>query len=123
VLGEALARGQGARTAAIAYGVTMTANAYAWASLWLYASHGRRLLSPSFPEAERGMATLLFTIGAAAYTGTACVALLNAYAFLGLQAALAAYYALDPLSRRAMRRSPEPPEARAATRAQGGPDG
>jgi uncharacterized membrane protein len=103
VLGEALAKGQGTRTAAVVYGVTMAANAYAWGALWLYASHRRRVLDAAFPEAERGMATLLFTIGGVLYTVAVGVAFLNAFAFLGLQAAFAVYYALDPISRRAAR--------------------
>ena len=92
----------------------MAANAYAWGALWLYASHRRRLLDAAFPEAERGMATLLFTIGGVLYTVAVGVAFLNAFAFLGLQAAFAVYYALDPISRRTRRglaRHVPPPEA------------
>jgi uncharacterized membrane protein len=103
VLGQALARGAGERAAAVVYGTTMTANALAWTGLWLYASHGRRLLTSSFPEAERRTATLLFNAGAVVYAAAIAVAFVNAYAFLGIQAALAVYYALDPLSRRASR--------------------
>jgi uncharacterized membrane protein len=101
VLGQALARGQGERTAAVVYGVTMAVNAYAWTVLWLYASHRRRLLRSSFPESERQMATFLFTLGSVVYTAAVGVAFLSPYAFLALQAVLALYYALDPLSRRA----------------------
>jgi uncharacterized membrane protein len=100
VLGEALARGQGARTAAVFYAVTMAVNAYAWTALWLYGSHRRRLLHASFPEEERALATLLFSIGVVLYTLAIGVAFLNAYAFLALQAAFAIYYALDPVNRR-----------------------
>jgi TMEM175 potassium channel family protein len=100
VLGQALARGQSAETAAVFYAVTMTVNAYAWSALWLYASHRRRLLHASFPEEERALATMLFTIGAVLYTLAILVAFLNAYAFLALQAAFAIYYALDPVTRR-----------------------
>ena len=101
VLGQALARGQGETTAAVVYGVTMSANAYAWTALWLYASHRRRLLRSSFPESERRVSTLLFTLGSVIYTAAVGVAFLSAYAFLALQAVLAVYYAFDPLSRRA----------------------
>jgi uncharacterized membrane protein len=106
VLGEALARGQGARTAAVAYGAVMAVNAFAWTGLWLYASSRRRLLHADFPERERAMATGLFTLGVLVYTLSVGVAFLNAYAFLALQAALAVYYAFDPISRRAGRRGP-----------------
>ncbi len=103
VLGEALSRGAGTRTAAIFYSTTMTVNAWAWAALWLYASAGRRLLHPSFPEPERRVATLLFTSGTVVYTLSILVAVVNAFACLAFHAALAFYYALDPLSRRASR--------------------
>jgi len=104
VLGQALAKGQGTRTAAVVYGVVMAINAYAWGGLWLYASRRRRLLRADFPEDERATATLLFTFGVVAYTLSIGVAFLNAYAFLAVQGALATYYALDPISRRAARR-------------------
>src|ERR1700727_1202395 len=52
VLGEALAKGHGAKTAAVVYAVCMALNAWAWGAMWLYGSHRRRLLHPSFPEQE-----------------------------------------------------------------------
>jgi len=104
VLGVALAKGQGTQTAAVVYGVTMAVNAFAWAGLWLYGSHKRRLLPASFPESERALATLLFTIGVVIYVLAVGVAFWNAYVFLGLQAAVAVYYALDPVTRRPGRR-------------------
>jgi uncharacterized membrane protein len=103
VLGQALAKGQGTRTAAVVYGVVMALNACAWGGLWLYASRHRRLLRTDFPEDERATATLLFTSGVVVYTLSVGVAFLNAYAFLALQGALAVYYAFDPISRRAAR--------------------
>jgi uncharacterized membrane protein len=113
VLGQALARGEGARTAAVIYAVTMAVNAWAWSALWLYGSHKRRLLHEEFPEAERGTATLMFTIGVVMYTLAVGVAFVNAYAFLGLQGLFALYYAIDPISRRPKRivsRSASPQE-------------
>jgi uncharacterized membrane protein len=107
VLGEALHRHQGAEAAAVFYGLTMAANAYAWGALWLYASHRRRLLLPAFPEADRSTATVLFTVGVILYTAAVGVAFLSPYAFLVLQAVLAVYYALDPLSRWVTRRRRE----------------
>jgi uncharacterized membrane protein len=100
VLGEALAKGQGAETAAVVYAVCMALNAWAWGAMWLYGSHKRRLLAASFPEQERGTATLLFTVGVIMYTLAVGVAFWNAYAFLLLQALFALYYAIDPISRR-----------------------
>jgi uncharacterized membrane protein len=103
VFGRALQAGQGARVAAVFYSVTMAVNAYAWAALWLYASHGRRLLADSFPESQRHVATLLFTAGTVAYTLAVGLAFLSPVASLAFQGAMAMYYALDPLSRRAAR--------------------
>jgi len=100
VLGEALSRGEGARVAAVVYSVTMTINACAWSAMWLYASCGRRLLTDDFPEQRRRAATLAFTSGGLIYALTIAVAVINAFACLAFHAALALYYALDPLSRR-----------------------
>jgi uncharacterized membrane protein len=108
VFGEALRSGQGARTAAFFYSATLTVNAIAWSALWLYASVGRRLLVPAFPESERRLSTTLFVSGTGAYAVSVLVALLNAYACLAFHALLAAYYAFDPLSRRAAHGAPPP---------------
>jgi uncharacterized membrane protein len=101
VLGEALRLGDGARTAAVLYSATMTLNACAWAALWVYASHGRRLLRPSFPEEQRRTTTLSFTLGGVPYAVSIGIALVSPYACLVFHAAIAFYYALDPISRRA----------------------
>jgi uncharacterized membrane protein len=103
VLGQALGQEHGERTAAVFYSATMAVNAYSWTALWLYASVGRRRLLPSFPESERRVATLLFTSGSIAYTLSIGVAFLNAFVCLGFHAALAVFYAFDPVSRRAAR--------------------
>ncbi|HZB97993.1 MAG TPA: TMEM175 family protein [Candidatus Sulfotelmatobacter sp.] len=103
VFGRALREGEGARTAAAVYSITMAINAYAWAALWLYASQRRRLLSTAFPEAQRGIATVLFSVGTVVYTVSIGVAFLSPFACLAFHAALAIYYAFDPLSRRAAR--------------------
>jgi uncharacterized membrane protein len=110
IFGEALRRGEGERVAAVVYSVAMTLNAFAWAALWLYASTRRRLLDDAFPETERVTATVLFTIGPAMYTISVVVAFIDAYACLAFHAALALYYALDPLSRRAARVTASPDE-------------
>ena len=104
IFGQALRTGgDAARTAAVAYSITMAINAYCWAALWLYASTRRRLLADSFPESERAVATVLFSVGTVAYTAAVGIAFINAYACLAFQGLLAAYYALDPVSRRAQR--------------------
>ena len=103
VLGQALQKGEGERTAAIVYSATMAVNALAWGALWIYASRGRRLLKSTFPESQRRIATLAFTLGVAVYALSIGVALINAYACLAFHGALALYYAFDPLSRHANR--------------------
>jgi uncharacterized membrane protein len=103
VLGQALAKGENARTAAVVYAVVMALNAWVWTALWLYGSHRRRLLRPGFPEAERSTATKMFSIGVLLYTLSIGVAFWNAGVFLALQALFAVYYAVDPLSWRPRR--------------------
>lgn len=103
VFGEALRHGNAARIAAVFYSVVVAINACCWAALWLYASSGRRLLVDTFPESERKVATLLFTIGPFFYAVAIAVGFVNAYACLAFHGLLAVYYALDPLSRRAAR--------------------
>ena len=100
VLGEALRQDQGAKTAAVFYTAVMAINACVWAALWLYASVGRRLLGPDFPEDQRTMATILFIAGAFVYSASIGVAFINPYLCLAVQGALAIYYALDPIARR-----------------------
>ena len=100
VFGEALRRGVGARTAAVFYTAVMAINALLWVCLWLYASVGRRLLRPEFPESQRAAATLLFIAGAFVYTASIGVAFINPTLCLAVQGGLAVYYAFDPISRR-----------------------
>jgi uncharacterized membrane protein len=105
VLGQALGKEHGERTAAVFYSASMAVNGVAWASLWLYVSVGRRRLNPSFPESERRITTALFTSGTLVYLVSVGVAFVNAYACLAFHGALAVFYALDPVSRRAVRGS------------------
>ena len=89
VLGQALQKGEGERTAAIVYSATMAVNALAWGALWIYASSRRRLLKSTFPEPQRRIATLAFTFGIAVYALSIGVAFINAYACLAFHGALA----------------------------------
>ena len=102
VFGEALRQGEGARTAAILYSVTMTVNACMWTLLWLYASIGP-CLAEAFPESQRFTATVLFVSGTAVYAVSIAIAFVSPYACLAFHGALALYYAFDPISRRAAR--------------------
>jgi uncharacterized membrane protein len=107
VFGQALREDSGTKVAAVFYSATMAVNAFAWTGLWLYASTNRRLLVASFPESERRMATLLFIVGTIPYLLAVGVAFLSPIASLIIQGAFAVYYALDPVSRRAARASPD----------------
>jgi uncharacterized membrane protein len=100
VLGEALRLGEGERTAAIAYSAVMAVNAYSWSALWVHASRNGRLLHPDAlqPDGQPPPSTG-FLLGSLLYTASVGVAVLNAFACLGFHAALAIWYALDPLSR------------------------
>ena len=100
VFGQSLREGDGANVAAVFYSGTMAVNALAWAGLWLYASSGRRLLVPSFPESERRMATFLFLMGTVPYLLAVGVAFVSPVASLIIQGVFAVDYALDPVSRR-----------------------
>jgi uncharacterized membrane protein len=99
IFGEALQR-QDAKQAAVFYSIVITINACIWAAAWLYASMGRRLLSPEFPEATRLPATLGFALGPPLYAAAIGVAFINPYLCLGFHGLLALYYAFDPISRR-----------------------
>jgi uncharacterized membrane protein len=100
VLGEALVRGEGERTAAVAYSAVMAVNAYAWGGLWLYASRGGRLLRPEVLASGQAPPVWGFLIGTILYTLSIGIAFVNAYACLAFHAALGVWYALDPLGRR-----------------------
>jgi hypothetical protein len=58
-------------------------------------------LNADFPEAQRRSATVAFTVGSALYTLAIGIAFINAYAVLAFHFVAAAYYAVDPISRRA----------------------
>jgi uncharacterized membrane protein len=100
ILGEALRRQSGAREAAVFYSALMAVNAYTWAALWLYASAGRRLLTDDYPEDRRRPATVAFTGGTLVYTATIAIAFVNPMACLATHAAVALWYAFDPLTTR-----------------------
>jgi uncharacterized membrane protein len=105
VFGEALRQHHGARTAAVFYSLVMVINAVLWAAVWLYASVGRRLLTPEFPESQRATSTVLFAMGPLPYATAVGVAFWNPYLCLAFHGLLALYYAFDPISRRLERAS------------------
>jgi hypothetical protein len=80
--------------AAAVYSLTFVLMSSGFASIWLYASRGRRLLVPGFTDEEIRRSTLAFTLGLPIYVVTIGVAFLSAPACLALHAVLALYYAL-----------------------------
>jgi TMEM175 potassium channel family protein len=85
-------RGHDERTAALFYGCTMTLIAIAFLALWLYPSHGRRLLRADVDErAVRGINRSFFP-GTPLYTAATLVALASPTASLLCFAALALFY-------------------------------
>src|ERR1700733_13891185 len=55
----------------------MTINALAWASLWLYASVGRRMLNWDFPDPQTRVSTIQFISGGALYAISIGIAFIN----------------------------------------------
>jgi uncharacterized membrane protein len=80
--------------AAAVYSAVFTLMGAAFASLWLYASRGGRLLVDGYTEAELRGITRRFVSGTPVYLVTIGVAFLSAVACLALHAALAVFYAL-----------------------------
>lgn len=103
VFGQALQQEQGQTTAAVFYSLAMVVNALAWSAVWLDASRRRRLLKPSFPESQRRSATISFVAGTVIYAISVLVALVNPYVCLAFHAAIALYFARDPIGRRVER--------------------
>ena len=95
VFGQALQQQQGQTTAAAFYSLAMVVNALAWSAVWLDASRRRRLLKLSFPESQRRSATISSI--------SVLVALVNPYVCLAFHAAIALYFARDPIGRRVER--------------------
>jgi uncharacterized membrane protein len=88
-------RESGARPAALAYGATMTAAAAMFMSVWLYASHGRRLLRPDAdPRTVRGI-TRSYLPGAPLYLTATLVALISPAVSVVLFAAIALFYVVE----------------------------
>jgi uncharacterized membrane protein len=89
-------RGAGAESAALAYGLTMTATAIFFNAVWFYASRGgRRLLrADADPRAVAGL-TRTYLPGPWIYLGTALLALASPTASAILYLAIAALYVFE----------------------------
>jgi uncharacterized membrane protein len=83
------------RAAALLYGVTLTTTAVFYISLWLYASHGGRLLSPDADRREVSGITRSYLPGAPTYAGATLVAFVSPEASALLFGVIAAFYMLS----------------------------
>ena|SRR5712691_2617620 len=93
VAAEFIRSGEDRRAAALLYGLTMTATAIFFISLWLYGS--RRLLRTDADRREVSGITRSYLPGTPLYGGATLLALASPTASLILYAAIALFYALS----------------------------
>jgi uncharacterized membrane protein len=92
--------GSNAHAAAFFYSLVMAVMSLLWASLWWYVtSNGCALLNNKMDDVAVRKSRLQFSGGVLLYVPLLGLSFVSAGLTLGLQAALAAYYALDPLRR------------------------
>jgi len=88
-------RGPDAQSAAFFYGLTNVAMAAAYACLWFYAAHGRRLIAPYADPRRVSGISRAFLPGIPLYTVATLSALLSAWLAVALYAAIAVFYILE----------------------------
>jgi len=88
-------RTHGASTAAVAYGVTLTVTAIMFNVIWLYASHGDRLLRPDRDEAVVRGITRSYRPGPFLYLTATLVAMVSAAAAGVLFGAITVFYVVE----------------------------
>ncbi len=88
-------RDDGARAAAVAYGVTLTTTALLFNALWHYAARGRRLLREDADARLVQGITRSYLAGPVTYLAATLVALASPTASVLLYAALALFYVLE----------------------------
>jgi uncharacterized membrane protein len=94
ILAEFVRTGDG-RAAALLYGITMTTTAVFFISVWLYASHGGRLLHANADPRMVSGITRSYLPGAPMYAGATLVAFVSAEASAALFGLIAAFYMLS----------------------------
>jgi uncharacterized membrane protein len=88
-------REEGARAAALTYGITLVLMATVFNALWLYASVGARLLRPDHdPEVVRGI-TRSYRLGVPTYLAATLISIISPTIGVILFAAIAALYILE----------------------------
>jgi len=88
-------RDDGLQVAAYAYGLTMTATAICFGSLWFYAAVGRRLIADTADERVVRGISRSYLPGAPIYALSTLVAVWSPEASVGLFAAIAIFFALE----------------------------
>jgi uncharacterized membrane protein len=83
------------RAAALLYGVTLTATAIMYASIWLYASAGRRLIDPNADPRTVSGITRSYLPGAPTYALATLLAFVSPLASIFAFGAIALFYALS----------------------------
>ncbi|HSS60457.1 MAG TPA: TMEM175 family protein [Candidatus Limnocylindrales bacterium] len=87
--------GDGAKAAALAYGVTLTGTALLFNVLWRYAASGRRLLRDDAEQRVVDGISRSYVLGPLSYAAATLIALWNPIVSAGLYAALAVFYVLE----------------------------
>jgi len=88
-------RDDGARAAALAYGLTLTATAICFQAFWFYAAAGRRLIAEHADQRTVSGISRAFLPGVPVYAGATLVALWNPQAAVALFAAIAIFYVVE----------------------------
>ncbi|HUL04163.1 MAG TPA: TMEM175 family protein [Gemmatimonadales bacterium] len=88
-------RGEGARAAALVYGITLTTTAVTFQAIWLYASVGRRLLRADANERLVRGITRSYLPGPFIYLGATLLSLVSPTASVVLYGAIALFYVVE----------------------------
>ena len=88
-------RDDGARAAALLYGVTLTTTAVCFGLMWFYAARGRRLIAPDADQRTVSGLSRSYLPGAPIYGASTLVALASPTAAVVLFAAIALIFALE----------------------------
>ena len=88
-------RDDGARAAALLYGVTLTTTAVCFGLMWFYAARGRRLIAPDADQRTVSGLSRSYLPGAPIYGASTLVALASPTAAVVLFAAIALFFALE----------------------------
>lgn len=94
VLAQYMRQGDHRTPAVMFYGGTFTVIAVLFNALWLYASHGRRLIRPDVSEAAIAARTRRYLPGPVLYGVTVPLALISAWISIGIFGALVLFYLL-----------------------------